>query len=443
MEGIQSDAFSSNLRQQCLSNSHSVDNQHAVYYPFGLSGQNYLVRQHPNSMQLLPYGITQPQDCGSEDQNMKLWTVSELLPNGIVQQIRCNIDEESMQVWTKSQDSPEWEEINMDGLKQGDLIDLNENGERWEGDSLKGKPFGYGFLYNSENQLIYKGFMYEGKKVCYGSVFFGDVGITEYEGGFYSNVRYGYGRLYDKKNNLIYDGEWYNGNRIEITHIEIEEELKEDKIHFGIKELTISRDCRIVVDKLVLCHFDKLESCCFGKNCLREVKLFKINNCKELTKVIIGEPIENDENRNRNNNNNNNNCCKLCSICDCEKLKELIVYENEFQKCIEVELLNLPKLKVITTGEESFYSTKSLTLSNLPNLEAFNTGDGSFFVTKIVSLSSTLSNLPTFQSFIRDVALSSGQSFIIITNLDNLTTFTTGNNSFYEISIVFLTGTLY
>ena len=94
----------------------------------------------------------------------------------------------------------------MEGLINSIIIDLNENGVRWEGSVLDGIPFGYGEIYNEDNNKIYKGFMFEGMKVCYGSEFYGDVEIVEYEGDYYKNMRYGYGRLYDKKNELIYEG---------------------------------------------------------------------------------------------------------------------------------------------------------------------------------------------------------------------------------------------
>ena len=48
-------------------------------------------------------------------------------------------------------------EIDLKELIKGDTIDMKENGCRWEGDSLQHKPFGYGCIYNSENQIIYKG----------------------------------------------------------------------------------------------------------------------------------------------------------------------------------------------------------------------------------------------------------------------------------------------
>ena len=39
--------------------------------------------------------------------------------------------------------------------------------------------------------------------LCFGTEFFGDVGIVEYEGCYYKNMRFGKGKLYNKKNELI------------------------------------------------------------------------------------------------------------------------------------------------------------------------------------------------------------------------------------------------
>ena len=86
---------------------------------------------------------------------------SEYLENGCIRLIECDKEEKSMKVKEKKENNKEWNEINMDGLKQGVTIDLSDKGDRWEGDSLKDSPFGYGCKYNSENQLVYKGFVFK------------------------------------------------------------------------------------------------------------------------------------------------------------------------------------------------------------------------------------------------------------------------------------------
>ena len=187
-----------------------MSEEECKYYSFGYSGCNFLYV------------------------NRSDYIHSKLLPNGIIREIQCDKDDKWMKVRERKEESEEWNEIDLSGLKRGITIDLNENGERWEGDSLNGDPYGYGCLYNSDNQLIYSGFIYEGLKVCSGVEMYGDIGIVEYEGGFYKGNRYGNGKLYDKKNELIYEGEWYMNNPFELYSLKIENELKEEDIHYGL-----------------------------------------------------------------------------------------------------------------------------------------------------------------------------------------------------------------
>ena len=56
---------------------------------------------------------------------------------------------------------------------------------------------------NSEDHLSFNLFMFKRMKVCFGTEFFGDVGIVEYEGNYYRNMRNIYGWLCDNKNELI------------------------------------------------------------------------------------------------------------------------------------------------------------------------------------------------------------------------------------------------
>ena len=125
------------------------------YYPFGYSGYQFLESNNTHYIQ------------------------SELLPDNSIRVIECDIDEKWMKVRERKEKSEEWKEIDLSDLQRCDTIDLSENGDRWEGVSLNGNPFGYGCVYDSDNQLIYKGFVFEGMKVCYENVFYGDTGIIE------------------------------------------------------------------------------------------------------------------------------------------------------------------------------------------------------------------------------------------------------------------------
>ena len=50
-------------------------------------------------------------------------------------------------------------------MKENVIIDLNTEGRRWEGGELNGKPFGFGVEYSEKGNLVYEGFVFEGKYV--------------------------------------------------------------------------------------------------------------------------------------------------------------------------------------------------------------------------------------------------------------------------------------
>ena len=264
-----------------------------------------------------------------------LYSHSQLLYDRVIQLIECDIKEKWMKVKTKSESNSDWDELNLDELQKKVTIDLSEKGDRWEGDSLNGIPFGYGCIYDDENQLVYKGFVYEGKKVCYGTEFYGDVGIIEYDGGFYNGTRYGCGRSNNKKNELIYEGEWYMNNPIELSKVEINEELKQIDIHFDIEELSINSSCTSELKQFLLIGFGKLKRLYLGRECFRPMEVFHIENCNELIDVRLGDDNEQIV---YEHNDYDDTAGRLFVIKNCELLKELMICNDIYAKCDKFEL---------------------------------------------------------------------------------------------------------
>ncbi|KAM7454252.1 hypothetical protein BLSTO_04991 [Blastocystis sp. subtype 1] len=62
----------------------------------------------------------------------------------------------------------------MSGIEHNQVLDLNDDGERWEGDVLNNKPYGWGVLYDSENRMAYEGFRIGEVSVCYGRSYYPD-----------------------------------------------------------------------------------------------------------------------------------------------------------------------------------------------------------------------------------------------------------------------------
>ena len=83
-----------------------------------------------------------------------------------------------------------------------------------EKDELNGKPFGFGCEYSEEGNLIYEGFVFEGKKVCFGKEWNndGNNNCLMYEGGYWNDERCGKGIFYDLNGNVDFEGEWMNNH---------------------------------------------------------------------------------------------------------------------------------------------------------------------------------------------------------------------------------------
>ena len=73
------------------------------------------------------------------------------------------------------------EEVN--DIEHKQVLDLSDDGERWEGDVLNDQPYGWGVLYDSENRRVYEGFRIGDANVCYGRSYYPENQKVEYEGG--------------------------------------------------------------------------------------------------------------------------------------------------------------------------------------------------------------------------------------------------------------------
>ena len=84
------------------------------------------------------------------------------------------------------------------GIDHNRMLDLSDDGERWEGDVLNNEPYGWGVLYDSENRMTYEGFRLKDVNVCYGRSYYPDIQKREYEGEICEGKRCGRGVQYDR-----------------------------------------------------------------------------------------------------------------------------------------------------------------------------------------------------------------------------------------------------
>ena len=231
--------------------------------------------------------------------------------------VEANTIQRSMKVFS-SKEGVFWHEIHNDDYICCATIDLTSSGFRWEGPALKGKACGFGCLFNEDNMLVYQGFMFDNKRVCYGTSFYGDIGIVEYQGNLCENMKHGFGRIYDRKGECIYNGKWLNNSpvhsydvqtcngcedlmvintlveNITINHESFNssslDELKFKDYAF-LQTLHICDNCFKQFRKFIICDLPKLELVQIDDNCFctEDGGIFSITKTPLLTSISIGE----------------------------------------------------------------------------------------------------------------------------------------------------------
>ena len=230
-------------------------------------------------------------------------------------------------------------EEDLSEMKQNEVLDLNDEGERWEGDVLNNEPYGWGVLYDSDNRRVYEGFRVREVNVCYGRSYYPDIQNVEYEGEILNGKRWGRGIQYDRSGLVMYDGEWMNDEHVE-KRVEVNDETQ--LLHNWIEELIAysGYDSKGVLDFSPFNHLRELQ---MGGECINNVKEVKLIGMHALEKMVV-ERI---------------GCCYRGisgSFClrDCERLKELRIDDGCFMCFSVFEVENLPSLEVITIGVPNY-----------------------------------------------------------------------------------------
>ena len=244
----------------------------------------------------------------------------------------------------------ELNEMDLSELVENEIVDLNDDGMRWEGEVLKGDLFGYGCLYDEENELEYEGWMIEGKKRCYGIEYWNDIGLKKYCGCYYDGLKNGYGLLYDRNGMIEYEGLFKDD-----VVIDVNDDMRMKWID----------DCELIVtscvESLIIAdHFNpdisslilnnsliSLKRIEIGKGCFTEVDRFVIDGLNELESLIIEEGSFTLDDENSRGSS--------CVIMNCDQLKQINIGEGSFYYYESFECKNLPSLISIQLDKSVFY----------------------------------------------------------------------------------------
>ena len=175
------------------------------------------------------------------------------------------------------------------GVEHKRVLDLSDDGERWEGDVLNDQPYGWGVLYDSENRIAYEGFRIRGVNVCFGRSYFPDLQKVEYDGEIYEGKRWGRGIQYDRNGKTVFDGEWMNDdNQIEKRVVLNEED---QLLHNHIEELIVGNNSCNGPEwtALNLSLMSKLRLFEVGDECFEYVDEVKLIGLSKLERVVIGK----------------------------------------------------------------------------------------------------------------------------------------------------------
>ncbi|KAK8825254.1 hypothetical protein WA556_006541, partial [Blastocystis sp. ATCC 50177/Nand II] len=311
------------------------------------------------------------------------------------------------------------------GIEHAKVLDLSDDGERWEGDVLNNEPYGWGVLYDSENRMAYEGFRIEDMNVCYGRSYYSEVGVIEYKGGICEGKRWGRGIQYDRTGKTVFDGEWMNDEPLS-KRVVLNEENQ--LLHNHIEELIVQdNSCNgpewAALDLGFMSHLRLLE---VGDECFENVEEVKLIDLSKLKRVVIG----------MNSFTKCGNCWPKYDasghfyLRDCERLMELKIGRYSFSDYSVCEIENVPSLRVIEMGEMDEYSYNfyhaSLILKNMPSLKSLLFGDDVFGLCS----RAVFENLPELTSIRLGIGAfqfndNDDSSELIMRNLPKLTSLTT------------------
>ena len=243
------------------------------------------------------------------------------------------------------------EDVN--GIEHAQVLDLSDDGERWEGDVRDGKPFGWGVLYDSEGEKKYEGFRMGEMNVCYGKSYYSDIQKVEYEGMIYRGKRWGRGVQYDRNGRVIHEGEWFCGAYGSKVKVQITEENQ--SLHSLVTELVVSKGCCNeerwkALDLSFVTNLERLE---VGDKCFAHVEDIRMVGLKHLQKVKIGEKCACSDKTRRKVNPNSR-----FIVNDCAALTELDIGARSFSDYVVCNIQNVPSLETIRIGsvEDRSYS---------------------------------------------------------------------------------------
>ena len=256
--------------------------------------------------------------------------------------IRIISEKYTLQVDVKNKRFLHVSDCSLDGVKHNAILDLNVDGDRWEGDVLDSKPFGWGIAYDKNGNKSYEGFRLAGVNACFGCEYYSDLDRIAYEGTWFEGKRWGRGTQFDRNGDMVYEGYWMDDapvkDRVEVTS-------DDSLFHNRAKHLIVGNNvwndvtCTTIHPQMI----SGLVSLIIGNQCCVNVAGLDIVNLNQLEQVEIGSGSFTAVNCHASP--------RAFHVSECPKLKVLKIGPWSFSSYTECTIKRLPALEVIEIGD--------------------------------------------------------------------------------------------
>lgn len=256
--------------------------------------------------------------------------------------IRIISEKYTLQVDVKNKRFLHVSDCSLDGVKHNAILDLSVDGDRWEGDVLDSKPFGWGIAYDKNDNKSYEGFRLAGVNACFGCEYYSDIDRIAYEGTWFEGKRWGRGTQFDRNGDMVYEGYWMDDapvkDRVEVTS-------DDSLFHNRAKHLIVGNNVwnDVTCTKIHPQMISGLVSLIIGNQCCVNVAGLDIVNLNQLEQVEIGSGSFTAVNCHASP--------RAFHVSDCPKLKVLKIGPWSFSSYTECTIKRLPALEVIEIGD--------------------------------------------------------------------------------------------
>ena len=256
--------------------------------------------------------------------------------------IRIISEKYTLQVDVKNKRFLHVSDCSLDGVKHNAILDLNVDGDRWEGDVLDSKPFGWGIAYDKNDNKSYEGFRLAGVNACFGRSYYSDLDRIAYEGTWFEGKRWGRGTQFDRNGDMVYEGYWMDDapvkDRVEVTS-------DDSLFHNRAKHLIVGNNVwnDVTCTKIHTQMISGLVSLIIGNQCCVNVAGLDIVNLNQLEQVEIGSGSFTAVNCHASP--------RAFHVSECPKLKVLKIGPWSFSSYTECTIKRLPALEVIEIGD--------------------------------------------------------------------------------------------